>query len=636
MRKPINGLTARRRAAAAIAIVCAVFFALSIRLFYIQIIDGAELQKRASEQWYRSLPLEAPRGNILDRNGVALAANEDVFTVYARPNAVTDKEGVAKALSGLLNLDETKLLAKLKTKVSEVTVKRNIDSATAYAVRDGNYSGVYLSLASKRIYPYNNMLSRVIGFTTSYNSGQSGLESYYNTYLTGVDGFSYLNTDIKGNETQNSTTKYLPAIAGLDLSLSLDYNIQSFAEEATTSACLEFSAKSASMIVMNCKTGGILAMATSPSYDLNNPPRDDIETLNALTKNILITDVYEPGSTFKIFTTAAALETGVVTDSDRFFCAGSRTVDGQRIKCWKSQGHGSQTLAEGVKNSCNCVFMDLAQRMGVSTFYDELKSFGMGSKTGVDFYGESAGILMNESSVKTVDLARIGFGQAVAVTPLQLITGVSAIVGGGMLYAPHFVTGINSSEGISVVQRDSTPSKRIVSAETSQKMREYLLGVVESGGGAKAKVEGYKIGGKTGTAQKYENGKIAQGKYYSSFIGFAPFDDPEYVVLMIVDEPQGYMYYGSLVAAPYAGKVFEKIFAYAGTPKTQDETVQYVTVPNCIGMTFDEAKAVCDGVGLYFETTGSGSEVVTAQQPVFGERVKSGDVMLLRFGDEEA
>lgn len=633
MRKPINGLTARRRAAAAIAIVCAVFFALSIRLFYIQIIDGADLQKKASEQWYRSLPLEAPRGKILDRNGVALATSEDVYTVYVRPNTVTDKAGVAAALSEILNLDESKLALKLQNNVSEVTVKRNVDTATAMRVRDLNYGGVYLSLASQRIYPYNSMLSRVIGFTDSYNSGQSGLESYYNNYLKGVNGFSYLNTDIRGNETKDSTTKYLPSVPGMDMCLSIDYNIQSFADEATASACLEFSAKSASMIVMDCNTGGILAMSTSPTYDLNEPPRDDIETLNALTKNILITDVYEPGSTFKILTTAAALETGVVTDSDRFFCAGSRSVDGQRIKCWKSQGHGSQTLAEGVQNSCNCVFMDLAQRMGVSAFYDELELFGIGSKTGIDFNGESAGILMNESSVKTVDLARIGFGQAVAVTPVQLITAVSAIVNGGLLYAPHFATGMNSSEGVSVVKRDSTPLKRIVSEKTSQTMREYLLGVVENGGGAKAKVDGYKIGGKTGTAQKYENGRIAQGKYYSSFIGFAPYDNPEYVVLMIVNEPQGYMYYGSLVAAPYAGQVFAKIFDYAGTPKTTDESVEYVTVPNTVGMSFDEAKTLLDSVGLYFETVGE-SATVTAQQPVFGERVAKGDVMLLRFGEE--
>lgn len=632
MAKPISLMTIEKRLAILFAAVILVFAVLCGRLMYVQISQGELLTQRAEQQWYRDLPLKAARGKIYDNKGVTIADSIDVFTVYVRPNAMIDREGVCRVLSETLDLDFDSLSKKLKSSVSEVTVKLNVPAETAYALRDLNMDGVYFSLASKRVYPFENLLSKVVGFTTVDNIGQSGLENYYNKYLTGVDGFAYTSTDIRGVETPDTYTRFVPSIAGCDIQLGIDYNIQSFAEEAAESAATEFSAKSASVIVMNVQTGAISAMASYPSYDLSNPPRDDTALLNSLTKNSMITDVYEPGSTFKIFTTAAAIEKGVVSDTDRFFCAGSRTVDGQRIKCWKTKGHGSQTLAEGVKNSCNCVFMDLALRLGTSSFYSELNTFGIGSKTGVDFSGESSGILMNQSSVKTVDLARIGFGQAVAVTPLQLITGVSAIVNGGKLYTPYFVDSVQSGSS-TVYKRDSLEKRRIISQATSDLMRSLLLNVVESGGGSKAKVQGYLIGGKTGTAQKYENGAIAQGKYVSSFVGFAPYDNPKYSVLMIVDEPQGYMYYGSLVAAPYAGRIFSKIFEYEGISPTQNEDIKYVTMPNLIGLDYASASSVLKSLNLNAEIMGS-SDTVTAQTPVYGEKIPVSDVVLLRFGDD--
>ena len=396
-----------------------------------------------------------------------------------------------------------------------------------------------------------------------------------------------------------------------------------------TAAATEFSAKSASMIVMDVNTGGILAMSKSPSFDLNDPPRNDLDLLNELSRNTMIVDMYEPGSTFKIFTTAAALEAGVVGDNDTFFCAGSRTVDGQRIRCWRSIGHGSQHLAEGVKNSCNCVFMDLALRLGTSRFYSALRNFGMGQKTGVDFTGESSGMMMKEDNVKTVDLARIGFGQAVAVTPLQLITGVCSVINGGTLYKPYLVASVDSYDGKNLATREPQPVRRTVSEATSQKMRDYLVGVVANGGGSKAGVAGYSVGGKTGTAQKYAGGTIAQGKYISSFIGFAPAENPKYAVLMIVDEPQGYMYYGSLVAAPYAGNVFSKIFDYTALPPSMLAEIEYAIMPDVIGKPVADAVKELEDAGLHAELVGEG-EKVTAQTPVPQTKIAKNDAVLVR------
>ena len=619
----------RKRILVAFIALAAVFLALFGRLFYLQIIDGGWLRAKAAEQWYRDLPLKAARGKILDCNGETLADSKDVFTLYARPNAVKDKTAVATEIAEALDMEYQTVFDKLNTNVGEVTVKRKIDAQSAYELRKKNISGLYYTLDTQRNYPFGNSLAQILGFTNIDNAGQSGIESYYDKYLTGVDGFAYTSTDMAGRELESSVTKYVPSIPGCNVTLSVDGNIQSFADSAVTAAATEFSAKSASMIVMDVNTGGILAMSKSPSFDLNDPPRNDLDLLNELSRNTMIVDMYEPGSTFKIFTTAAALEAGVVGDNDTFFCAGSRTVDGQRIRCWRSIGHGSQHLAEGVKNSCNCVFMDLALRLGTSRFYSALRNFGMGQKTGVDFTGESSGMMMKEDNVKTVDLARIGFGQAVAVTPLQLITGVCSVINGGTLYKPYLVASVDSYDGKNLATREPQPVRRTVSEATSQKMRDYLVGVVANGGGSKAGVAGYSVGGKTGTAQKYAGGTIAQGKYISSFIGFAPAENPKYAVLMIVDEPQGYMYYGSLVAAPYAGNVFSKIFDYTALPPSMLAEIEYAIMPDVIGKPVADAVKELEDAGLHAELVGEG-EKVTAQTPVPQTKIAKNDAVLVR------
>ena len=620
----------RKRLIITVMISCLLFCALSVRLAFIQLIQGKDLQSKAAEQWYRDLPLEAARGEIRDKNGVVLAESKDVYTIYVRPNAV-DSAKASVVLGEKLGLDVQKLKEKIDSSgVSEITVMRNVDAAVAESIRDYRLEGVYFTLDKKRSYPFGERMAQILGFTNIDNEGQNGLEGYYNDFLRGVDGAALTASDIKGKELGEAAT-YLPSVPGCDLTLTVDTKIQAFAEDAVRSAYTEWGAKNAYMIVMDVNTGGITAMAAAPSYDNNAPPRDDMPLLNALSKNKMIVDVYEPGSTFKIFTTAAALEAGAVSESDGFFCPGYRIVDGQRIKCWRTIGHGSQDLSEGVMNSCNCVFMDLAGRLGVDRFYEYLRAFGFGSKTGVDFYGESKGLLMNQSSVKTVDLARIGFGQAVAVTPLQLITGVCAAVNGGLLYEPYFVSSITDVSGKTVYERNPVTVRRVISEETSAVMRKLLTRVVAEGGGSKAGVKGYAIGGKTGTAQKYADGAIAQGKYVSSFIGFAPADDPRYAVLMIVDEPSGYTYYGSIVAAPYAGRTFSRIFEYLSVPPSQSESVAYTVMPELTGMTAADVKAALKSAALNFETACEG-ETVVSTVPAAGEKLPEGDVVLVRFG----
>ena len=623
-------VTTRKRLLIAVISITFLFCALIGRLCFLQLFMGESLKARAAEQWYRDLPLKAKRGTIYDCNGNVIVDSRDVFTVYVRPRAVTDRAAVSKALAQALKLDEAKLVEKLSNAaVSEITVKKGVDFETGSALRDLNLDGVYFSVDSARNYPYSSYLAQVLGYTNIDNEGQNGLEGYYDKFLKGVDGFSATATDNKGVELENNVTKYYPAIPGADLNTGIDINIQSFAETAVEGAMVEWGSKSASIIVMDVNTGGIAAMARTPSYNLTDIPRDDIDMLNAYSKNTMIVDVYEPGSTFKIFTTAAAIETGVVNDSTSFFCPGYRMVDGQRIKCWRTIGHGSQHLSEGVKNSCNCVFMDLALKMGTENFYDKLRGFGFGSKTGVDFFSESSGLLMREENVKTVDLARIGFGQAVAVTPLQLISGVAAVVNGGVYHTPHFVNSITDSMGNTVYTQPNV-QRRVLSEETSAKMRELLEGVVSEGSGKKAGVDGYRIGGKTGTAQKYENGAIAQGKYVSSFVGFAPADNPMYAVLMIIDEPSSYAYYGSIVAAPYVGQVFKKIFDYLDIKPTESiAEKEYVEMPYLDGKGVNECVNALDKLGLKYEIAGEG-EVVSSTLPIVGEKVEKGDIVLLR------
>ena len=606
------------------------FFVLIGRLACLQIKEGEIYSAKAAEQWYRDLPLAAGRGIIYDRTGNTIADNMTVYTVYVRPGSVTEPERVAEVLSDELGADKAKLEEKIRLRsVSEITVRKNVDAVTGKKLINLGLDGVYFSADYKRCYAYPEFLAQVVGFTDADNVGQNGLEGYYDKYIKGIAGSELVQSDNGGKEISTKERFYIPPVKGANVYTSLDINIQAYCEQAVCAATEEWKAKGATVAVMRANDGGIVAMAQSPSYSLDDLPRDDVEKLNAYSKNKMIVDVYEPGSTFKIFTTAIAIENGVVNDNSRFFCAGHRMVDGQRIRCWRSRGHGSQNLAEGVKNSCNSVFMDLALRLGTDKLYEGLKSFGFGAKTGVDFFGESSGLMMNSKKVKSVDLARIGFGQAIAVTPVQMLVGVCEAVNGGKKVSPHFVEKIAYDDGETLYEF-SSPDIRIIGERTSAEMRTLLENVVKEGSGKKASVSGYRIGGKTGTAQKYENGHIAAGKYVSSFVGFAPADDPEYVILMTVDEPSSGAYYGSIVAAPYVGDIFSKIFAYEQIAPTDNaEKIEYIDMPELTDKSVDYALNELKKLGLYVECAGDGDTVISTL-PLSETKVKKGDVVLIR------
>ena len=624
----------RKRLLIIVILITFLFAAVFGRLIYLQIFQAEALQVKAAEQWMRDLPLTAKRGLITDRNGVVLADSSTLYDVYIRPNAIEDRSAVANLLATALNTDYDKIWEKVnKTGVSEVTIAKKIEKSVMQQIADKNLAGIYFSQNINRYYVYGDFLTQVLGFTSSDGNGQTGIEQYYNDYLKGVDGKALTETDLVGKELDGSTTTYLPAIDGMNATLTIDYYIQSFAENAVKTALETHNAKSAKCIVMDPNTGEILALASAPSFDLNNLPRDNLELLFGASRNTIISDAYEPGSTFKILTSAIGLDSGNFDLNHSVYCPGYRIVDGQRIKCWRTIGHGSQTFSEGVENSCNCLFMDIAQTVGTRTFYEYLKRFGIGSKTGIDAIGEASGIVIEESAVKTVDLARIGFGQAIAVTPIELITAAASVINGGNLMTPYIMSEITSNAGVayknSPVIRNST-----VSAETSEIMRSILEGVVKNGGGKNAYVEGYRIGGKTGTAQKYENGAIAQGKYVSSFIGFAPADNPQYIALMIVDEPSNGVYYGSIVAAPYVGEIFKNIFAYKNIEAVYtDEDLanlgKKVVMPDLRGLSITQAILKLKELGLQYELDGDIGEI-SYQFPAPQSEISVNSVVLIK------
>jgi stage V sporulation protein D (sporulation-specific penicillin-binding protein) len=624
----------KRRLLAFTLLITFIFAALLGRLFYVQVVMSADLQAKALDQWTRDLELDAERGKIYDRNGVVLAENSTKYTVYVRPNAVSDPTGVAKTLTELLDVEYEKLLSEIAAhKKSEITVAKNIERYTMLDIMSHEMDGVYFSSKNNRVYPYGDFLTQVVGFVDSDGKGQSGIELFYNKYLTGVDGMSLTETDLIGKMLSGGATTYIPPIAGMTVNLTVDYRIQSIVESAVLEAAQTHKAKGVSSIVMNAKTGEVVAMAQYPSYDLNNVPRDDLAGLFETSKSALISGVFEPGSTFKILTAAAALEEGLIDANRLFNCPGYRIVDGQRIKCWKTKGHGTQTFIEGIQNSCNCVFMDLVQALGTERFYKYLRKFGIFERTGIDLAGEASALSIAEKNVKVVDLARIGFGQAIAMTPIELLNAITSVVNGGKVLTPYLLSSVIDINGKIVLRNYSKIKSVSVSERTSAAMRNYLESVVKNGGGKAAGVPGYSIGGKTGTAQKYQSGGgIAQGKYIGSFVGFYPSYDPEYVMMFIVDEPGTGVYYGSIVAAPYAGKIFSSMLNYLNVKPNFTESdfadMAEFQMPDLRGMAFYDAEAALKKLGIVYELDGEG-EFVTYQIPAAGSMITARNVVYM-------
>ena len=564
-----------QRLSALFFFVVFVLFVLFGRLFSLQIIKGSDLQAKAVDQWTRDLPITPKRGEILDTNGNVLASSKTAYTVYVRAKSVTDPLSVAEKLSEILDLDFETIYQKASNKgVSEATLKRQVDEVSADEIRKCNFYGVYMASEPYRVYTYGNYLSQVLGYVSVDNKGQTGIEAYYDKYLKGIKGQILTQSDLVGTEITDRETIYIPGIDGLDVVLTIDSVIQSVVENVLNLIMHTHNPKSAKCIVTDVETGEILAMGITPGIDLNNLPRDDMQTLLDNGRNTLLTDIYEPGSTFKIITAAANLEEyyngnkKAFSPSYVFGNSNYRVINGSKISCWTSHKNGkhyNQTLSDALNNSCNPIFTDIALSLGKQTFYDYLELFGMGSVTGIDFAGEQAGLLVPESAVTDGDLARIGFGQTIAVTALQLITAVGAAVNGGLVMQPYLVKEIRSDDMLAA-RFQPTVKNRAVSERTSREIALMLEDVVKNGSGKQAYIDGYRVGGKTGTAQKFENGHIAEGKYVSSFVGFFPANKPKYAAIVIVDEPVG-LHYGSTVAAPYAKIIFEQIINYKNIPR---------------------------------------------------------------------
>lgn len=605
------------------------FIALFFRLFFIQIIDGKQLQVRATSQWLRGLPLSSKRGNIVDTNGVILASSITTYDVYVRARNVTDANKLSSILSKELNLSYEKVYKKVtNTNISESLIKMQVDEDTSMYLVNCGCKGVYLSQNVGRVYPFNDLLTQVLGYCSIDNSGQTGIENYYDKFLKGVDGKSLVQANAKGIELEDTLEYYIPSIAGADCKLTIDTQIQLILEKSLENAYLQHKAKSAWGIVLDFTTGGILGMSNIPSFDLNNVPRSDLTTLNELSKNSCVVDVYEPGSTFKIITITAALNEGLTNLEEKFYCSGSCDVDGQKIKCWKTQGHGSQTLVEGFKNSCNCVFVNLALRLGTKNLYKYLEMFGIGSKTGVDIFSESAGIVIKQDKVKNVDLARIGFGQSVAVTPLQLINAVAGITT-GVKYTPHLIDEIYTENGI-VYKYTNKSNKLNINKEVINQVNCMLFNNVNQDRNSTF-VSGYNIGGKTGTAQVFENGAIARGKYISSFFGVYPTDKPKYGIIICIDEPSNGVYYGGVVAKPVGQEIFRQLFKVKNflPDNTEDFDLKpSIEMPNLIGLSVSEALGKIKSLGLNSNVDGE-SGVVLNQLPVAGTYLYLGDETLI-------
>lgn len=540
------------------------------RLVYLMIFRGDYYSRLATDLQQRERQIKAARGKILDAGGVVLAGNKSVCTISVIHNQIEDPEGVIAMLVKELDLPEDRVRKRVEKYSSIEKIKSNVDKETGNRILAYGYAGVKVDEDYKREYPYDDLASKVLGFTGGDNQGIIGLETVYDDYLQGQDGTILTTTDARGVEVDNIGEERIEPVAGNNLRLSLDANIQLFAAQAAEKAYLQKDADSVSILVMNPKDGQMFAMVDYPEFNLNQPfelteeyreyagTEEEQDYLNQMWRNHCINDTYEPGSTFKIITSAAALEEGVVSLEDRFHCPGYIIVEDRRIRCHKTTGHGAESFVEGIENSCNPVFINVGLRIGADRFYDYFDQFGLLTKTGIDLPGEAATIMHKRENIGLVELATISFGQSFQITPIQLAATVSSIINGGNRVTPHFGVQVEDASGNCIEKFSYEQKAGICSSETSEKMRYLLEKVVSEGGGNKAYIEGYSIGGKTATSQTLPR---SANRYISSFLGFAPADDPQVLVLVIIRNPSG-IYYGGTIAAPVAKEIFENILPY--------------------------------------------------------------------------
>ena len=550
-----------------------IFSGLSARVVYLMVFRAAHYSELALDLHQRERKIKAKRGRILDRNGIVLADNQPVCTISVIHNQIRDPNAVIALLCSKLGLSEETVRKRVEKVSSIEKIKSNVDLETGEEIYRTGLDGIKVDEDYKRYYPYENLASKVIGFTGGDNQGILALESRYEEVLSGQEGLILEMTDARGVRLLDEGESRVEPVDGKDLYISLDANIQLYAQQLAEQVCLEKEAESVSILVLRPDNGEILAMVDVPEYQLNDPftlpegqreqlmtEKEKQEALNKMWRNACINDTYEPGSTFKIITAAAGLEEGVVTLKDTFSCPGFRIVEDRKIRCHKVGGHGSETFLQGAMNSCNPVFIDVGQRLGIDRYYDYFTQFGLREKTGIDLPGEAATIMHRKENMGLVELATVSFGQSFQITPIQLITTAASIINGGRRVTPHFGVMAVGADG-SVIRRFSYPEgRRILSEETSQTMRYVLEQVVAEGSGKKAAVAGFRIGGKTATSEKLPR---SLKKYISSFVGFAPAEDPQVIALITIDEPQG-IYYGGTIAAPVIADIFQNILPYLG------------------------------------------------------------------------
>ena len=608
------------------------------KVFYIQVFQYQKLNKLASSLWSRNLPITADRGLILDRNGKVLASNITTTSLYLVPNQIKNKEEVAQILAQILDVSYEEMYKHVSKKTSIERVHpegRQLSFEVADELNKLNYDGVYLLKESKRYYPYGNLLSHVLGYVGIDNQGLSGLELEYDDVLTGSVGAIKYYSDALGNKLEMAE-EYVEPINGNNVTLTIDLDLQIAVERELDNAQAKYNPEHILAVAMDPNTGEVLAMASRPNYD---PNEYQTYTQEVLARNLPIWMMYEPGSTMKITTLAAAINEGVVNlFEDTYYDSGSVNVDGATIHCWKAGGHGAQTFLNVVENSCNPGFVELGFRLGKEKLFEYIKNLGFGEKTGIDLNGEAKGILFYLDKVGNVELATTAFGQGVSVTPIQQITSVSAIVNGGTLYKPYIVKSTENSKGDILTSVSPTEVRTVITKETSEMVRYALESVVANGSGRNAYIENYRIGGKTGTAQKVNNGTYMVGNYILSFIGFMPADKPEIVVYVAIDNPKGVVQYGGTVAAPIAKGIFESYIEINdlqpvkdGMPKEYNWLdTKYSVLPNVIGKSVKEANTILKGYKL--EYSGTGSKVIY-QSPEEGYYVKDGTTIKLMLGD---
>ena len=619
----------------ALLIITFVFIVIIARVFYIQVIDYKKLNKYAGNLWSRNLPIKADRGLIYDRNGVVLADNVTTTSLVLIPNQIKDKEETTQKLAEILGVsyeDMYKHVSK-KTSIERVHPEgRQLSYETADKIKDLKLDGVYLVKESKRSYPYDTYLAHTLGFVGVDNQGLSGIELTYDKYLTGEDGAIKYYSDAKGNKLKLNEVYEQPQ-DGMNITLTINNEIQSSLERELDNAVTKYDPDRAIGIVMDPNNGEILAMSARPNFSPSNYQNYSLEEIN---RNLPIWATYEPGSTFKIITLAAALEEGKVDlDKDTYNDSGSIKVENATLHCWKHGGHGHETFLQVVENSCNPGFVVLGQRLGKNKLFEYIDKFGFGKKTGIDLNGEGTGIIFDLNKVGPVELATTAFGQGVSVTPIQQITAVSAAINGGKLYKPYIVKSINEPETNTVIQENKkTLVRQVISEKTSAEVRRALESVVANGSGRTAYIDGYRVGGKTGTAQKVENGHYLDNNYILSFIGFLPADDPQVVVYVAVDNPKGTVQYGGTTVGPIAKAVLKDSIKALNIERRDggmDKKYKWPDpkakeVADVVGMSVEDAKAELEGLNVIIE--GDGDKVIH-QSPEAGVKLDEGETVRL-------